>query len=265
VTGNMATPARSPSYAVPLDKAWPRDRIAVLATVAVVAAIGWLYLLLEGGRMSMRPGLMDMSAMPASTSGHVVSVMLMWGAMTLAMMLPSAAPAIVRPIAAPQRAGSVRAAACFALGYLASWTIFGLAAALLQLGLEQRNLLTGTMAIRDANAAALLLVAAGVFQLGGLKRTCLRRCHASAALSRDGGSVLVARAGMRYGISCLGCCALPMGLMFVGGVMNVLWMALLSLLVFAEKNISWGSRLSRFTGVAMASWGAASLMLSGGF
>ena len=259
--------ARAPalSSAAWINKPPRRDRIVTLAVVSAVAAAGWLYLVLEAVRepvqMDFHPA--GMMAMPSWTPSHALFA---WATMTVTMMLPSAAVAIARSLGRPLTSGLARTAAAglFTAGYLVVWMVFCVAAAWLQGMLAVRHLLSGTMAIRDATSAALLLVVVGIYQLSGLKRISVRRCHLSGAGPIGSGELSRPLAGIRYGISCLGCCALPMGLMFVGGVMNLLWMAMLSVLVFAEKNFSWGGRLSRFTGIGVVAWGTVSLAVAGG-
>jgi predicted metal-binding membrane protein len=131
------------------------------------------------------------------------------------------------------------------------WVGFSVAATLLQWRLDSAGILFETMAIGSAVAAGLLLVTVGLYQLTPLKQACLHRCRACADrlpanAPQDAGG-MVGR-GLRYGISCLGCCGGLMGLMFVGGVMNVFWMAAIALGVLAEKLLLWGGGLARLAG-----------------
>jgi predicted metal-binding membrane protein len=123
------------------------------------------------------------------------------------------------------------------------------------------------MAIRNATVAALLVIAIGLYQLTPLKQICLQHCRSSTRSparrhSRDQppGAWAMARQGTRYGVSCLGCCSILMGLLFVGGLMNVLWMVLISLWVLAEKTLPGGNRLARVAGVGLVAWGSFSLV-----
>ena len=95
------------------------------------------------------------------------------------------------------------------------------------------------MAIRSAGLAGLILLAAGLYQLTSAKHACLRHCQSPAdCLAERTETMLVT--GMRYGLFCLGCCWMLMGVLFVGGVMDVWWMAALTLLVLVEKTLPWG-------------------------
>ena len=119
--------------------------------------------------------------MPEWTWGYAALVFLMWTVMMAAMMLPSAAPAIVQFVSLAERSVErpyrIPATPFFVTGYLVVWTGFSFAATFLQWILDSRNLLSETMAIRDGVTAALLILAVGLFQLTSWKRTCLRRCR----------------------------------------------------------------------------------------
>ena len=185
-------------------------------------------------------------------------VFAMWATMMVAMMLPSAAPAIL--LYARVHRHSMGAASpptmAFLVGYLACWTGVSLVAATLHVGLESDGI-----ASRDVSAA--LLILAGVYQLSPLKDACLSRCRSPAEfLARHfrGGAWGALRLGLLHGAYCVGCCWLLMALLFVGGVMNLAWIAGLTLLVAAEKLLPAGAWIARLSGVAMIGGGAALLI-----
>jgi predicted metal-binding membrane protein len=103
-----------------------------------------------------------------------------------------------------------------------------------------------------------LLVAAGIFQWTPLKRTCLDHCRSPLTFLtqnwRDG-ALGAAAMGLHHGAYCLGCCWLLMALLFVLGVMNLPWVALLTVVVLAEKLLPRGEILSRGLGVLLVIWG----------
>ncbi len=245
------------------------DRAVVAAGLAAVVAIAWLYLLLGAGldMDAMGPGGGGMMAMaPAWTPGYATLIFLMWAIMMAAMMLPSAAPTILLAAAlagktAATGRGASRAAA-FGLGYLLVWVGFSLAATLLQWGLSRLGMLSPAMASRSTVVAGLILVAAGLYQWTPLKQACLVHCRSPLELlvryGRMGFRQMVG-GGIRHGAFCLGCCWMLMALLFVGGLMNLLWIAGLALLVLIEKTLPWGLWASRLTGVALAIWGMAML------
>ena len=177
-------------------------------------------------------------------------------------MLPSAAPAILLVIALTKQRGqphAIRASGGFAFGYVAVWGAFSLVATGLQWGLDRAGLLSENMASGSVVLAALLLFAAGVYQLTPWKQACLRHCRSPLEfLTRywRQGPLGPMRAGAWHGAFCLGCCWMLMGLLFVGGLMNLIWIAGLALLVLIEKLFPLGPRVSQLTGVALIGWGA---------
>ncbi|HEV2284182.1 MAG TPA: DUF2182 domain-containing protein [bacterium] len=241
----------------------------VLAGLAGVAGAAWFYLATGAGLASAMRG-MDMtgggmmSMAPAWTPGYAALMLGMWAVMMTAMMLPSAAPAVLRMAAQAgsghgDAVGGLGRATRFAAGYLAIWAGFGAAATVLQRALDSAHLLSEAMALRNAALAGLVVAAVGVYQLTPLKRACLERCSAlegclaNVEARRPQDTV---RAGLRYGVSCLGCCAALMGLLFVGGLMSIVWVAAIAVWVLAEKTLPWGGRLARFGGAWLIAGGA---------
>ena len=151
----------------------------------------------------------------------------------------------------------------FACGYVLVWTGFGLAATALQFGLDRAGALSETMATSSAALAGIVLIVAGAYQWTPLKQACLRHCRSPLAFLlgrwRKGAWGAVTN-GMRHGLFCLGCCWMLMVLLFVGGLMNLLWIAALALLVLIEKTLPWGGRTSRARGAALVVWGAVMLV-----
>ena len=247
------------------------DRAVVLGGLLVVAASAWTYLLLGAGiemQMMDMGGGQIMAMSPEWTLGYGALIFVMWVAMMVAMMLPSAAPAILLAAALDRRRSTASApqqGMLFASGYLLVWSAFSLLATLLQWGLDEAGLLSGTMAAGNRILAGAVLVAAGAYEWTPLKNTCLAHCRSPIAFLlqhwRQGrlGAVVT---GMRHGLFCLGCCWILMALLFVGGLMNLLWVAAIALLVLIEKTAPWGGRMARITGVVLAIWGAAALALA---
>ena len=241
-----------------------RSRLAAVTALAAVVAAAWLYLLAGAGL-----GLAPMMASPMKASGgaaaqlwtlgHTALVFGMWTAMMAAMMLPSAIPVIDR---IAQRARRPALALSFGAGYLLIWMVFSLAASFLQRELAARGLLSQAMALRSKQVASVVLIAIGVYQLGPVKQACLTRCRALAALvpgdARPTATTMLAM-GLRYGLYCAGCCALMMGLLLVVGVMNAVWIAMLTLWVLAEKTLPSGGDLARVAGLGLIGWGTLSL------
>jgi predicted metal-binding membrane protein len=231
-----------------------RERALIGVSVAALAAFGWWYLVT---RASMG-GAADMVAM---RTPPLAALVVMWWLMMVAMMLPSAAPAILLYSRVRETRSGEHAIAhtwVFLAGYLIVWLVFSIAAAVAQ------SLLTGpSMALGSRFAQGAVLIAAGVYQLSPPKSSCVRQCRSPAEfLSRywRSGSSGAVRLGVRHGLYCLGCCWLLMALLFVGGVMNLLWVVGLTLIVAIEKLVPRGDVIGRAAGVALIGWGLARLL-----
>jgi predicted metal-binding membrane protein len=186
----------------------------------------------------------------------------MWAVMMVAMMLPSATPMILLF----NRVRSKRASAgrpyaptsAFVSGYILAWVGISLLATLANWGLHSAGIMTSMTGRVAPLTGGVILIAAGVFQWTPLKHACLDHCRSPLAFLtqywRDGVSGATVM-GLHHGTYCLGCCWLLMALLFVLGVMNLLWVAALSLIVLAEKVLPKGQILSRTLGVVLVIWG----------
>jgi predicted metal-binding membrane protein len=149
-------------------------------------------------------------------------------------------------------------ASVFALGYLLAWTGYAVLAALAQSLLHSAALLSPAMASRSPLLGGGLLMLAGVYQWLPLKGACLSHCRSPLGFFstewREGvsGALLM---GLRHGTYCVGCCWALMALLFVAGVMNLLWVVVIAGFVLAEKVMPNGRLLGRITGVLLAGWG----------
>jgi predicted metal-binding membrane protein len=260
---------------MPLEAALRRQRALTLAALAVLTLLAWGWLL-QGAGMGMavrawlpflsHPDADEAMAGIAMVGGWSATELLlavaMWWVMMVAMMLPAAAPTILlyAKAAGAQSRAVPAAPGYFLAGYLIVWGLFSLIAAALQDALQRTGLLapmTMTATVRWLSVAVLL--AAGLYQLSPLKDACLAQCRNPAAfLSRHyrPGRRGALRMGAIHGAFCLGCCWLLMALLFVGGVMNLAWIALLALLVAGEKLLPGGRRLGKAAGLAFIGWGA---------
>lgn len=250
-----------------LERALRHDRILVSAGMLAVVVLSWAYLLAGAGTLQEMDGmLMPMSSGPW-TPEHALVMLLMWAVMMVAMMLPSAAPMVLfYATVARGRGGSGMPATnsgIFALGYVAIWTAFSLAAVALQYGLERLALLSPMMEATSMTLAGGILIAAGIYQWSPLKKTCLQGCRSPLEFVlmhwRPGahGAFMM---GVRHGLYCVGCCWMMMLLLFVGGVMNLGWIAGLAILVLVEKLAPAGHWIGRGAGIVLAGWGIAALL-----
>ncbi len=240
-----------------------RDRGFVLAALAGTTALAWTYLVSIAADMDATLISAMTKAQVAPWSVHDFWLMfIMWVVMMVGMMLPSAAPMILLYAAVrrrQRRRGHVFApTGVFVVGYLVAWTAFSLVATTMQWLLEQASLLTPMMIIASPYLGGALLIAAGIYQWTPLKHACLQNCRAPAEfLSRSwrngtGGAVAM---GVHHGAYCIGCCWVLMGLLFVAGVMNLLWVASITALVLIEKIASGGHLFARFAGAMFVAAG----------
>jgi len=193
---------------------------------------------------------------------YPVLLFVMWWTMMMAMMLPSAAPAILAYGALSRKFAEqgkpVAPLAVFVAGYAAIWTCFAAVAVALQLVLSQVIELSMMMAVTSAVTGGGLLIAAGLYQMSPLKAACLRKCQSPLmflARNWQKGYLGALRMGLSHGLYCLGCCWVLMGLLFYGGVMELRWIVGLALYVAVEKLIPAGNQLNRFTGTFLIGWG----------
>ncbi len=243
-----------------------RDRAVVLTALAAITTIAWLYLMWmpmsssDFGNFGSRVlGLM------APDLKNAVLMFLMWSVMMVAMMLPSAAPMIdtyARIVHSRENSSPSFCVALFGTGYLIVWTIFSGAATSAQLLLQRSGAVNGALMAAPA-LSALMLIAAGIYQLTPLKNLCLTRCRTPLGFLmtewREGsrGALLM---GMRHGVMCVGCCWMVMFLLFIFGVMNLIWIAALSVFVILEKSLPGGRLIARSSGIAMLAGGIALLL-----
>lgn len=256
-----------------MEAIFRRERLIIGGCLAAIALIAWLYLL--GARKTMpdmgmsgmdMPGMVMPEAQPW-TGTTVLLLFVMWAVMMVAMMVPSAAPMVLAFLAVNQRRRETSRpfvpVGTFLSGYLAVWTAYAALAALAQWRLHEAALLSPAMAATSPRLNGALLLAAGIFQWTPLKRACLKGCRSPLSFLmsewREGAAGAFSM-GLRHGAYCVGCCWVLMALLFVAGVMNLLWVAAIALFVFAEKIFPQGDVLSRVAGIGLAAAGVALLI-----
>lgn len=260
-----------------LESVLRRDRTIVAAALVVITVLSWLYILRLARTMEM--GGMDMtgwrmvstglemgmvSALAPWSVSQFVLMFLMWAVMMIGMMTPSVAPMILiysRVGRQAARQGRTLApTGWFVAGYMLAWVGFAVFATTAQCALESVALLTPSMTIASDLLGGIVLIAIGLYQWTPLKDLCLRECQAPLVFIQRHGGFRQAplgslSLGLRHGIFCVGCCWPLMTLLFIGGVMNVLWIAGLAIFVLAEKVVPAGRILSRIAGIGFAAIG----------
>jgi predicted metal-binding membrane protein len=242
----------------------------IVAALAGIVALAWLYLFLAAADMTTSMAGMDRHmAMPPKRAVDLLLLLAMWWVMMVGMMLPGAAPVILT-FANVNRNRRARGepyvpAALFTTGYLLTWGAFSVAATLAQWALESATLLSPMDMTTDSRLlGGLLFLAAGLYQFTPVKLACLRSCRSPLDFvlnhwrAGPGGAL---RMGMEHGLYCLGCCWILMLLLFVGGVMNLLWVAGLAAVVLIEKLMP-GPWIGRIGGVLLAAGGVWLLVIS---
>ena len=253
----------------PIESLLRRDRALVIGALTVVVLLAWIYML-AGAGMQMEAGARSAMSVPTAwTPGYAALVFVMWWIMMVAMMLPSASPAILlfaRVSQNQKTSGRPFVPAGFFLaGYLMVWGLFSLIATGAQWGLEESGVLSMMTGSRNLAISATILIAAGLWQFTPLKQACLRHCRGPLHFLMRGfrpGAGGAMRMGVEHGLYCLGCCWFLMGLLFYGGVMNIYWIAGLAVYVLIEKLVPAGHYVSRATGLALLLWGGWLLLLA---
>jgi predicted metal-binding membrane protein len=243
-----------------------------------VTVAAWVYIGVTAHRMATGSGGMSGTSMPPTmdaitgvkpwTATEFVLIFAMWAFMMVAMMVPTAVPMTLMYAAVARKAAAqhnpLAPTFVFVTGYITMWAIFSIAATVAQHALDRAALLSPMMVSASGRLGAAILIAAGLYQLTPLKNACLKNCRTPAHfMSRywRTGTLGAFQMGLRLGEYCVGCCWILMALLFVGGVMNLLWIAAVAIFVLLEKTIPFGDVSGRVAGAAMILFGALSLAL----
>jgi predicted metal-binding membrane protein len=279
-----------------LERLLKRERVITLSGLAALCVLAWLYIVTGAGlgmsawetttltlfphqqAHDMTPGMpgMDMGTTAprwmAWGAATWVLIIAMWWFMMIAMMTPSAVPTILlyarvhrHALEQDQVQDKLAPTGAFAAGYLLVWLGFAAAAATLHWALERAGLVSAMMMGSQSRLlSGTVLITAGLYQLSPLKNTCLAHCRTPTSfLSRHWRphALGALRLGAMHGTYCVGCCWMLMALLFVGGVMNLTWIAALAVLVLTEKALAPGQWVGRAVGVALIGWGVATLVV----
>ena len=238
-----------------------RDFIAVIASLGGITLLSWLYLINIASDMSVPD---SMSAMQISTwnLSYFWTMYVMWAVMMVGMMLPSVTPMVLIYAGVARKSGTqgmpVGSTGAFVFGYITMWAVFSLFATITQWGLAQAALLSPMMVSNSVGLGSALLIAAGIYQWLPIKEKCLDHCRSPVHFMSTHwrpGAIGAVKMGLSHGAFCLGCCWVLMTLLFVGGVMNLLWIATITLFILLEKVLPFGPAGGRAMGLLMITAG----------
>lgn len=242
-----------------------RTRLAVGTSLTVITALSWAYLFLLAERMGDMGSPLAMPMNSSWTAGDAVLMWTMWAVMMAGMMLPSAAPMIgvYAKTVRSGREGIHGSTPVFVGAYLAVWSTFAALATVAQWVLHDAALVNAMGSSQSRWLGGLILVGAGAYQFTSVKNACLTQCRTPLGFLltewRPGtrGALVM---GVRHGAMCTGCCWALMAMLFVLGVMNLWWIALVAAVVLLEKLVP-SDLLTRSLGVLLAIWGLALIVV----
>jgi predicted metal-binding membrane protein len=242
-----------------------RTRTIVWLTLLLLAAIAWVVVFQQTQMIaSVNEGMAAMEAGPVS----LLLFLPVWVSMMVAMMFPAVAPVVslFATISTKRRAANQRAAPTwiFLIGYLFVWSLFGIGAYLLSLLVPAVGMMAAGLRMDNPVAAGIVLICAGFYQLSPLKQVCLRHCRSPLSVILHGwhdGYGGAFRMGFKHGAYCLGCCWGLMLVLFAVGLMNLIWMILLTVAIFIEKVFSQGPLISRLIALALVLFGIVTLVI----
>lgn len=259
------------------NSAIAQERTIVAIGLVAVTCLAWVYIWQGAGMGMSALNMTVMSLFPhlqPDMAGQMNDgwpmVITMWWVMMIAMMTPNAAPVIllygrvVRHHAGDNQS-TYLSCMILLMGYFTAWLVFSIAAAALQKALQPAGFMSGMMLwSRSATLSASVLMAAGLYQFSSIKHSCLVQCRAPVQFLTEhwrpgkwGSFVL----GVRHGLFCVGCCWTIMLLLLVGGVMNLAWIAALTLFILVEKIAPAGMMIGKWSGGLLVVWAIATVLV----
>ena len=237
----------------------PLERGLILASLLVLAALAWAALVWQAGSIDMGMGM----GMGLTMNMSAALFLSLWVAMMVAIMFPTAAPMILT-FATVQRNRRQRGqpfvpAWLFTLSYIAMWSATGFIAYAIAAGGDELASQVDWIADNASRIGGGVLVVAGLYQLSPLKERCLSTCRTpmSFILSNwRSGRLGALRMGLEHGAYCLGCCWFLFAILFPLGMMNIAAMAIIALVIFAEKSLAIGRGVARGAAVVLIAYGA---------
>ena len=252
-----------------LEALLKRDRLVIALALALLTALAW-WAVLQGAGTGMSASTMTTWQFPpprvepspgAWNAGYWLTMLAMWCIMMIAMMLPSVTPTVLAFASVHRKRREEQRpfvpTGFFLAGYLLAWAAFSLIATLLQALFHHLSFMSPTMESIHHIFAAMILLVTGIFQFTSFKKACLIHCQNPldfVITKWKEGKCGALRMGVQHGLFCIGCCWLLMALLFVVGVMNLLWVAILALFVLLEKLINSSEWLRYVAGGALILW-----------
>jgi predicted metal-binding membrane protein len=241
-----------------------QTRTTVWLALLLLAAIAWIIIFQQTQMIgSVNQGMAAMEAGPIS----LLLFLPLWISMMVAMMFPAIAPVVslFATISTKRRAARQQAAPpwIFLVGYLCVWSLFGIGAYLLSLVVPAIGMMAAGLRMDNPMAAGIVLILAGLYQLSPLKQVCLRHCRSPLGVILHGwhdGYGGAFRMGFKHGAYCLGCCWGLMLVLFAVGLMNLVWMLLLTVAIFVEKVLPQGPFISKVIALALVLFGIFTLV-----
>lgn len=231
--------------------------------ILALSLVGWALLAWMAFDMSHPVAQLMMPSTSAWTFANLWAILCMWAVMMAAMMLPSALPVVMTFARLCERDREQLRFSAFVGAYLLVWIGFSVAATALQWFLQFEDWLNPMIVSTSVGLSGSLLLIAGVYQFSPLKRVCLANCRTPIGFLLGEWRTGIRGAfamGLRHGGFCLGCCWALMALLFVGGVMNIAWIAALSIAVAIEKMAPYGDKVAIVLGIGLIVAGAVRLV-----
>jgi len=242
-----------------------KDRLIIISSLFIISLLAWVYIIYlykQMAVMNMDALFFAMPMTPSWTMTDFALLFLMWFVMMIAMMTPAVAPLIlIFAMVNRQRKQQNRPfvnTAYLMTGYFVVWAAFSLAATSLQWLLQQISMLNPEMKTTNKILGSVILIATGIFQFTAFKHTCLQYCRTPIEFVHrhwKEGKPGALRMGIQNGFYCLGCCWMLMVVLFVAGIMNLLWVAIIALFVLIEKISSQTKWISYVAGFVLILYG----------
>ncbi|MEE2709674.1 MAG: DUF2182 domain-containing protein, partial [Gemmatimonadota bacterium] len=236
-----------------------RNLIYILILIGSLLVLSWTYTIHMAASMDRAPKVSQLLSHNWLFYDYLMAAS-MWAIMMIGMMLPGVTPWILTLSGIRKNLtwDTIKSAVMFLTGYILAWTLFSVIAAIIQGALHDRVLLDRSFAISDDLITGGLLVTAGVYQWTPIKESCLKHCRTPLGFfvtSWKDGDLGAVYMGFTHGLFCVGCCWALMSLSFVAGIMNLLWMAGVTVYILIDHTVTGGSWLGRLLGFSLVGWG----------